>query len=70
MTIFEKYPEISKGRLTAMVGRASRLYDDGKTAEQIAKEIRQPLTLVKDLIEIKEKADEKRKKMTTIEDQG
>ena len=65
MTIFEKYPEISKGRLTTMLGRVSRLYDTGKTVENIAEEIKQPLELVNDLIAIKEKADENRKKMTT-----
>lgn len=63
MTIFEKYPKMSRGRLTAMLGRVSRLYDVGKTAEQIAKETRQSMELVNDLITIKEKADENRKKM-------
>lgn len=58
MTIFEKYPEMSRGRLTTMLGRVSRLYDVGKTAEQIAEEIKQPMGLINDLIAIKEKADE------------
>lgn len=58
MTIFEKYPKMSKGRLTAMMGRISRLYDAGKTAEQIAEEIKQPKELVNDLVAIKEKAEE------------
>lgn len=63
MTIFEKYSEMSRGRLTAMLGKVSRLYDAGKTAEQIAEEIKQPMGLINDLITIKEKADENRKKM-------
>lgn len=63
MTIFEKYPEMSRGRLTTMLGRVSRLYDAGKTAEQIAEEIKQPIGLINDLIAIKEKADENRKKI-------
>ena len=62
MTIFEKYPEISKGRLTMLMGRVSRLYDAGKTAEEISEEIRRPLELVNDLIRIKEKAEENRKR--------
>lgn len=56
MTIFEKYPEMSRGRLTTMLGRVSRLYDAGKTAEQIAEEIKQPMGLINDLIAIKEKS--------------
>lgn len=64
MTIFEKYPEISKNRLTMLLGRVSRLYDSGKTPEQIADEIRRPIDLVNDLISIKEKAEENRRKMT------
>lgn len=65
MTIFEKYPEMGKVRLTAMLGRVSKLYDAGKTAEQISEEIGQPMHLVSDLVAIKEKAEENRKKMNT-----
>lgn len=60
MTIFEKYPEISEGRMTLMMGRVSKLYDAGKTAEQIADEIKRPLSMVKDLIDVKIAADQKR----------
>lgn len=63
MTIFEKHPEIRKVKLTTMLGRVSRLFDSGKTADQIAKEIRQPIELVNELIEIKKKAEENRQKM-------
>lgn len=62
MTIFEKYPEISEGQLTLMMGRVSKLYDAGKTAEQIADEIKRPLSMVKDLIDVKIVADQKRNK--------
>lgn len=61
MTIFEKYPKIGKGRLIAMLGRVSKLYDAGNAAEEIAAIIRQPMELVNDLIAIKEEADENRK---------
>lgn len=63
MTIFEKYPEIRKGRLTMLQGMVSKLYDAGKTVEQIVKETKLPEKLVNDLIAIKEKAEENRKKM-------
>lgn len=57
MTIFEKYPEMSKGRLITMLGRVSKLYDSGNTIEQIVKELGQPIGLISDLIAIKEKAE-------------
>ena len=61
MNIFEKYPEMTKGRLTAMVGRVSRLIDAGKTVEEISIEIRQPIDFVNDLVKIKEHAEKNRK---------
>ena len=61
MTIFEKYPEMSKGRLITMLGRVSKLYDSGNTIEQIVKELGQPIGLISDLIAIKEKAEYNRR---------
>lgn len=63
MTIFEKYPEISKHHLTMLQGAVSKLYDAGKTAEQIVELTKLPEELVDDMIAIKKKADENRKKM-------
>lgn len=56
MTIFEKYPQFSKGRLTILQGAISKLYDAGKTAEEIVKLTELPEDLVIDMVAIKEKA--------------
>lgn len=63
MTIFEKYPNVRKGYLTMLQGMVSKLYDEGKTVEQIVEETKLPWILVNDLVAIKEKAEENRKKM-------
>ena len=37
MTIFEKYNDLSKGKLQTLVGRVSVLYDAGHSEEEIKK---------------------------------
>ena len=62
MTIFEKYPNFSKGRLTALIGRISKLYDEGKIESYIPEEVHLPVEMVKDILTIKKKALENKKK--------
>lgn len=56
MTIFEKYNDLSKGKLYVLVGRVSVLYDAGYSEEEIKETLGLTDELVKDLIEIKEEA--------------
>lgn len=62
MTIFEKHPEISKGRMTMLIGRVSKFYDSGYSVEEIADAIGKPIELVLELIDVKKKAEENRKR--------
>lgn len=56
MTIFEKYNDLSKGKLQTLVGRVSVLYDAGYSEEEIKKTLGLTDELAKDLIEIKKQA--------------
>lgn len=56
MTIFEKYNDLSKGKLQMLVGRVSALYDAGYSEEEIKETLGLTDELAKDLIEIKKQA--------------
>ena len=56
MTIFEKYNDLSKGKLQTLVGRVSALYDAGYSEEEIKETLGLTDELTKDLIEIKKQA--------------
>ena len=63
MNIYQKYPEISKMKLAMLIGRVSKYYDEGKSPEYMAKEIKIPIEMVNDFIEIKKGAIENSKKL-------